>query len=206
MDFCAFIYFYLDIGKTIGSDLIVLKKTTSKAKNYSQWRGGSEAVGEAARLMAPPPPKSYFFCLLVWDAYHVVGTTCNDRRSLRNTFEWMRTLQAPSSSMVESWWRSRGRAPWKLQRICILRYLILDLILPNNRWMVVHCSTKSQENPKGPKFSILKFLIRKKVCMFYGSSWIIFLNLRVTDQCQDRPSTYQHLSDFSKNVLFFTIS
>ena len=23
----------------------------------------------------------------------------------------------------------------------------------------VHCSTKSQENPKGPKFSILKFLI-----------------------------------------------
>ena len=26
----------------------------------------------------------------------------------------------------------------------------------------VHCSTKSQENPKGPKFSILKFLIRKK--------------------------------------------
>ena len=29
----------------------------------------------------------------------------------------------------------------------------------------VHCSTKSQENPKGPKLSILKFLIRKKcVC------------------------------------------
>ena len=26
----------------------------------------------------------------------------------------------------------------------------------------VHFSTKSQENPKGPKFSILKFLIRKK--------------------------------------------
>ena len=29
----------------------------------------------------------------------------------------------------------------------------------------VHFSTKSQENPKGPKFSIFKFLIRKKcVC------------------------------------------
>ena len=48
--------------------------------------------------------------------------------------------------------------------------------------------------------------------MFYSSSWIIFLkfkrqaNLRVTDQCQDRPSRLQHLSDFSKNVLFFTIS
>ena len=43
------------------------------------------------------------------------------------------------------------------------------------------------------------------MCMFYSSSWIIFLNLRVTDQCQDRPSTLQHLSDFSKNALFFTI-
>ena len=59
-------------------------------------------------MAPPPPPQSYFFCLLVWDAYHIVGTTCNDRRSLRNTFEWMRALQAPSSSMVESWWRSRG--------------------------------------------------------------------------------------------------
>ena len=29
-----------------------------------------------------------------------------------------------------------------------------------------HYSTKSQENPKGPKFSILKFLIRKKLRMF----------------------------------------
>ena len=27
----------------------------------------------------------------------------------------------------------------------------------------VHCSTKSQENPKGPKFSIVKFPIRKKM-------------------------------------------
>ena len=72
---------------------------------HHQWRGGSEAAGEAARLMAPPP-QSYFFCLLVWDAYHVVGATCNDRRSLHNTFEWMRALQALSSSMVESWWGS----------------------------------------------------------------------------------------------------
>ena len=95
--------------------------------NSVQWRGGSEAAREAARLMTPP--QSYFFCLLVWDAYYVVGTTCNDRRSL-NTFEWMWVLQAPSSSMVDSWWRSRGLALWKLQRICILRYPILGLILP----------------------------------------------------------------------------
>ena len=39
------------------------------------------------------------------------------------------------------------------------------------------------------------------MCMFYSFSWIIFLNLRVTDQCQDRPSTLQHLSDLSK--MFF---
>ena len=33
----------------------------------------------------------------------------------------------------------------------------------------VHFSTKSQENPKGPQFSILKSLVRKKMCMFYSS-------------------------------------
>ena len=75
-----------------------------------------------------------------------------------------------SSSVVKSWWRSRGLATWKLQRICILWYLNPGLLLPYNMWMVmhffhVHCSKKSQENPKGPKFSILKFFIRKKcVC------------------------------------------
>ena len=132
-----------------------------------------------------------------------VGTTCNDRRSLRNTFERMRALQAPSSSMVESWWRS----PWKLQRICILRYLILGLILPNNRWMVMHffmcIAVQSQrEIPRSKGFNS-QVSYQKKMCIFYSSSWIIFLNLRVTDQCQDRPSTSQHLSDFSKNVLFF---
>ena len=42
----------------------------------------------------------------------------------------------------------------------------------------VHCSTKSKENPKGPKFSILKFLIRKEMCMFYSSGWIIFLKFK----------------------------
>ena len=126
----------------------------------NQWRGGSEAAGEAARLM-PPPPQSYFFCLLVWDAYHLVGTTCN-------TFEWMRALQAPSSSMVESWWRSRGLAPWKLQRICILRYLILGLILSNNRSMVMHflmcIAVQSDRNfPKVQNFQFSNFLSEKNV-------------------------------------------
>ena len=37
----------------------------------------------------------------------------------------------------------------------------------------VHCSTKSQENPKGPTFLILKFLIRKKcVCSVVDISQI----------------------------------
>ena len=64
-------------------------------QSNNQWRGGSEAAGEAARLM-PPPPQSYFFAS--WsgtrprDACHVIGTTCNDRRSLRNTFGWMGAL------------------------------------------------------------------------------------------------------------------
>ena len=42
----------------------------------------------------------------------------------------------------------------------------------------VHCSTKSQENPKGPKFSILKFLIIKNVYVLYSSSWTIFLKFK----------------------------
>ena len=59
--------------------------------------------------------------------------------------------------------------------------------------------------PKVQSFQFSSFL-SEKMCMFYSSSWIIFLNLRVMDQCQDRPSTLQHLSEFSKNVLFSTIS
>ena len=42
----------------------------------------------------------------------------------------------------------------------------------------VHCCTKSQENLKSPRFSILKFPIRKKMCMFYSSSWMIFLKFK----------------------------
>ena len=42
----------------------------------------------------------------------------------------------------------------------------------------VHCSTKSKENPKGPKFPVLKFLTRKKMYVFYSSSWITFLKFK----------------------------
>ena len=42
---------------------------------------------------------------------------------------------------------------------------ILQQCVDGYEFFHVHCGTKSKENPKGPKFSILKFLIRKKcVC------------------------------------------
>ena len=63
--------------------------------DHCQWRGESEAAGEAARLMASPSPLVILFCLLVWEACNVVGTTYNNRRSLRSTFGWMGALQAP---------------------------------------------------------------------------------------------------------------
>ena len=107
--------------------------------------------------------------------------------------------------MVESWWRSRGLAPWKLQRICILQYVILGL-MPNNRWMVMHffMCIAVQIHRKIPKVQSFNSQVsyQKRMCMFYSSSWIIFLNLRITDQCQDRPSTLQHLIDFSKMFYF----
>ena len=140
------------------------------SKLPQQRLGGSEAAGEAARLMAPSPSHTFLPLgnVLVWDACHVVGTTCNDRRSLRNTFGWMGALQSPSSSMVESWWRSRGRAPWKLQRICILWYLNLGLILPNNSWMVMHffmciAVQSHRKIPKVQNFQFSSFLSEKNV-------------------------------------------
>ena len=72
--------------------------------------------------------------------------------------------------MVESWWRSRGLAPLDAPKNL---HLTVPKSESNNAqqyldsyaFFHVHYSTKSQENPKGPKFSILKFFIRKKcVC------------------------------------------
>ena len=120
-----------DDGRSISRNAANLNKLVQ-----DQWRGGSEAAGEAACLMAPPPPpQSYFFCLLAWDAYHVVGTTCIDRQ---------------------------------LQRICILRCLILGLILPNNRWMVMHffmciAVQSHRKIPKVQSFQFSSFLSEKNV-------------------------------------------
>ena len=131
-----------------------------------QWRGESETAGEAARLMAPPPV--LLFCLLVWDACHPVGTTCNDRRSLRNTFGWIGALQGLQ--------QFHGRVLVEVQGACPLEapknlYLtvpksgsnVAQQYMDGYAFFHMHCSTKSQEYRKGPKFSILNFLIRKKI-------------------------------------------
>ena len=142
-----------------------------------QWRGGSEAAGGQPYQWRPPPVM--LFCLLVWDACHDVGTTCNDRWSLSNKFGLGRH-KPRSSSLVKSWWSSRGLATWKLQRICILWYLNPGLLLPNNTWMVMHpfiyIAVKSHR--KIPKVQNSQVFIRKKMCIFYSSSWIIFLKFK----------------------------
>ena len=165
------------------------------------------------RCRPPPSCPRHTFCLLVWDACHVVGTTVIAQ------YIWVDGggTTPPSSFMVESWWRSWGLAPSKLQRICILRYLNLVLILPNNTWMVTHffMCIAVQSHRKISQVQNFQFssFLAQKMCMFYSSSWIIFLkfkikasNLIVADQCQDRPFMLQHLSDFSKIFLFIMIS
>ena len=144
--------------------------------------------------MAPPPPPVILFCLLVWEACHVVGTTCNDywsfhvvgtacndRWSLRNKFGWMGVLQAPQQFngkvVVEVQGARHLEAPKNLHlMVPKSRSIIAQQYVDGYAFFHVHCSTKSQENPKGPKFS--SFFIRKKMCMFYSFSWTIFLKFK----------------------------
>ena len=117
-----------------------------------------------------PSPQSYSFCLLVWDSCHVVGTTYNDRQSSRNTFGWMGALQAPQQFHGRVLVEVQGARPLEAPKNL---HLTVPESGPNITQQYVdgyaffheHCNTKSQENPKGPKFSILKFLIRKK-CVY----------------------------------------
>ena len=126
---------------------------------------GVKLLGRQPDLMAPLPLQSYFFCLLVWEACHVVGTTCN-RRSLRNRFGSMGATSPQhfyGRILVEV---QEGSSPGSAKN---LHFMGLKSG-PNTAQKYVdgyifhvHCSTKSQENPLGPKFLILKFLIRKNV-------------------------------------------
>ena len=156
-------------------------------KLLNGWGGGSPING---------PPPVILFCLLVWDAchvvgatcndhwpFHVVGTTCNDRWSLRNTFGWMGALQALQQFnfkvVVEVQVARHLEAPKNLHlMVPKSRSIIAQQYVDGYAFFHVHCSKKSQENPKGPKFPVLKFFIRKKMCMFYSSSWTIFLKFK----------------------------
>ena len=126
-------------------------------------------------------PDKYFFGLLVWEACHVVGTTCN-RRSLRNRFGSMERYKPPNISMAESWWRSRRARPLEAQRICILWDLNLGLILPNDTWKVIYfsCALQCKVTGKSLRSKIFNSQVsyKKKMCMFYSSSWIIFLKFK----------------------------
>ena len=62
-----------------------LKQPWQQWMSHRQYRGGSEAAGKTPGIKVPHSP-SHAFCLLVWDAYYVVGTTFNCRLSLGNTF------------------------------------------------------------------------------------------------------------------------
>ena len=148
--------------------------------NHMQRRGESGAAGEAARLMAPPPPpQSYIFCLLVWDAFHAVGTTSNDRWSLPNTFGWMGALQAPKPLHGRVLVAVQRLAPWKLQRICILRYPNLGQQYVDS-FPFFSCSLQYKVTGKSQRSKIFNSHIsyQKKMCIFYSSSWIIFLKFK----------------------------
>ena len=121
--------------------------------------------------MAPPPPV-ILFLPLVWDACHVPGTTYNDRQPSRNTFGWMGALQAPPPQQFHGrvLWEVQGASPLEAPKNLHLTVPksgpnITQQYVDDYPFFHVHCSTKSQENPKGSKFSILKFLIRKKKCV-----------------------------------------
>ena len=123
------------------------------------------------------PPQSYFFAS--WSGTRVMSQA----QHATTVGHWAIHLggwgryNPPSSSIIESWWRSR-KAPKNLH-LTVPKSVsnIAQQYVDGYAFFQVYCSTRSQENPKGPKFSILKFPIRKNV-LFDSSSWIIFLKFK----------------------------
>ena len=158
-----------------------------KTPDSYQWCGGSEAAGGGSPINGTLPPASHTFLPLGLGACHGVGTTCNDHWTFHLVGTGVGTTcndrchcainlggwggyKPRSSSMVKSWWRSRGLATWKLQRICILWSLNPVLLLPNNTWMVMHSfmyiAVKSHRKiPKVQNFQFSSFFIRTKKCV-----------------------------------------
>ena len=162
---------------------VTLTRPIQTLISKEQWSDGSEAAGGGGAVLLMAPPPVILFCLLVWDACHVVGTTFNDRWSLRNKFGWMGALQAPQQFngkvVVEVQGARHLEAPKNLHlMVPKSRSIIAQQYVDGYAFFHVHCSKKSQENPKGPTFLILKFFYQKKMCMFYSSSWTIFLKFK----------------------------
>ena len=119
--------------------------------------------------MLPPPPPVRLFYFLVWDSCHVVGTTCNDRRSLRNTVGWMGALQAPQQFhgrvLVDVQGSSPLTAPKNLHltvpksgsniaQQCVEGYAFLMCIAVQSHRKI----------PKVQNFQFSSFLSEKRVC------------------------------------------
>ena len=131
-----------------------------------QWRGGSEAAGGNPINAPPPPPPVMLFCLLVWYACHVVGTTCNDRWLLGNTFAWTGTLQAPqqfnSKVVVKVQGARHLEAPKNLHlMVPKSRSIIAQQCMDGYAFFHVHCSTKSQRS----KIFNSQVFYQKKKCV-----------------------------------------
>ena len=132
------------------------------------WRGESEAAGEA------PPPASHTFSSWSAKTCHIVGTTY---------IWWMGALQAPQQFHGRVLVELQGSRPLEAPKICILQYLNLGLIFPNNTWMVMHflmCIAVQSHRKirKVQNFQFSSFLSEKNVYALYSSSWIIFLRFK----------------------------
>ena len=135
----------------------------------------------AALLMVPPA--SHIFCLLVWDACHVVGTTCNDRWSLRNTFGCMWALQAPQQFngkvLVEVQGARYLEAPKNLHfMVSKSRSIAAQEYVDGYAFFMYIVVPSHRKIPKVQNFQFSSFLSEKKVCVFYSSSWTIFLKFK----------------------------
>ena len=122
--------------------------------------------GGAALLMAPPTSHTFL-------PLGLGRVSCRRHnmqwlfKSLWNTFGWMGALQAPQQFngkvVVEVQGARHLEAPKNLHfMVPKSRSIIAQQYVDGYAFFHVHFSKKSQENPKGPKFSLLKFLSEKK--------------------------------------------
>ena len=158
--------------------IILSRRRRRETLSRHQWRGESEAVGEAAWSMPlhPPPPPGVlvFFSFMVWNVCRAVGTTC---KTIGHTVEGAITSpvadpgqspgggpggQAPGSS--KNLYLTVPKAGSKTDQKYVDSYVFFMCIAVQSHRKI----------PTGLRLWILKFIIRNKMCMFYFSSWTIF--------------------------------